>query len=43
MQMHGADFTSLHEVISPEILPLEFGGQLEPLDAYSAEYLFEDN
>jgi len=39
--MHGADYSSLHEFLPPEHLPAEFGGQLSPLDAYSAVKLFE--
>jgi len=39
--MHGADYSSLYEFLPPEHLPLEFGGQLPPMDEYSAAKLFE--
>jgi len=39
--MHGADYASLHEFLPSEHLPAEFGGQLPPLDTYSAAKLFE--
>ena len=39
--MHGADHNSLYEFVPPEHLPVEFGGQLPPVDTYSAATLFE--
>ena len=38
IQCHGDNLARIHEVISPDILPSEFGGKLGPL---SNEEFFE--
>ena len=42
MHMHGADYSSLHAILPADRLPLEFGGELDSLDSYSALYLFSE-
>ena len=42
MYMHGAEYSSLHPFLPANRLPVEFEGELESLDSYSAIHLFTD-